>query len=114
MDLILEDKRLSYRKLLKRLEVPEDAPQTRICANCGQPMQMVKVNKYFVYFIHSSEQQAMCAEKNPTGLKLPLLWSNKLMIRRQLDKYYEEVTGHPVDNKIFDNGLEVKQSETPH
>jgi hypothetical protein len=111
----LEEKRVSYSELLKRLEIPEDAPETRVCMSCGQPMHIIRVNKYFVYFIHAPDEQQACAEKNPTGIKLPLIWSNKLLIRKQLEKYYEEVTGLKPKNTPFNNDLEVKQNvKTPH
>ena len=113
-------KRLSYRALLKTLEIPVDAPTTKTCMNCGQPMHMVKVNKQFAYFIHTQQEQALCAEKNPTGNKLPLIWSNKILIRKQLEKYYEQVTGIKPQNARWQNDLEAKQNEvkpneqTPH
>ena len=112
----MEKQRLSYSNLLKTLEVPEDAPQTKTCLCCGQQMHMIKVNPYFVYFIHTPEEQAACAEKNPTDLKLPLIWSNKLIIRKQPERYYEQVTGKkPAEPKPFINEVEVKPNEqTPH
>ena len=111
----MEDKRLSYSDLLKTLEVPEDAPTTKTCMCCGQPMHMVKVNPYFVYFIHTPEESAACAEKNPTGVKLPMIWSNKILIRKQLEKYYEKVTGKKVLAPQYQNELEMKPDvETPH
>ena len=113
---LLEKQRLSYNDLLKTLEIPADAPTTKTCMCCGQQMHMVKVNPYFAYFIHLPEDQAGCAEKNPTGTKLPLLWSNKLIIRKQLERYYEQVTGKkPAEPKPFINEVEVKPNEqTPH
>ena len=112
----MKKQRLSYSELLKTLEVPDDAPTTKTCMCCSQQMHMVKVNPYFVYFIHTPEEQDICAEKNPTGTKLPLLWSNKLIIRKKLEDYYEQVTGKkPAENKPFVNDVEVKPDEqTPH
>lgn len=78
-------------------------------------MHMVKVNPYFVYFIHTPEEAGLCAEKNPTGLKLPMIWCNKILIRKQLENYYEKVTGKKVSTPQYQNELEEKPIvETPH
>ena len=109
----MEDKRQPYSEVLKSLEIPEDAPATKTCLCCGQPMHIVKVNQYFAYFIHTKEEQSACAEKNPTGLKLPMLWSNKLVIRKQLENYYEKVTGKKPEQPKFQNEVEVKNTDAP-
>ena len=85
--------RISYADLLKRLEIPEDAPETKRCTNCGQNMHLVKVNKWFAFMIHRPEEQARCAEANPANPGTPLIWSNKDYLLGILDRYYEEVTG---------------------
>jgi hypothetical protein len=91
----LENKMLSYLDLLKRLEdnAAKGFPQTKKCASCGQNMHPIQLNSLIVFFIHSPEQFAECAKANPTGLKTPLIWCNKHLIRNELDKYYKEVTG---------------------
>jgi hypothetical protein len=105
----LEKQRLSYSDLLKTLEVPADAPKTKTCMCCGQQMHMVQVNPYFVYFVHNVDEQEKCASKNPTGAKLPVIWSNKLIIRKKLEGYFELVTGKkPTEPKPFENEVEVK------
>jgi hypothetical protein len=88
-----QNKRIAYEDLLKRLEIPEDAPTTKKCASCGQDMHMVKMNRYVTFMVHSPEQQPICAASNPTGVNSPLIWCNKHLIRNKLDAYYEEVTG---------------------
>ena len=102
----METKRKSYSEVLKTLEVPADAPTSKVCLCCGQQMHIIRVNPYFVYFIHTPTEAVACAEKNPTGTKLPMIWSNKLIIRKQLEKYYEEITGKKPESQQFKNMIE--------
>lgn len=71
-----KQKMVSYKQMLKTLEIPEGTPETIICQACQKPMHWHPINKYAGYWLHKGEDIDYCSTRNPLHPGKPLIAQN--------------------------------------